>query len=212
MFNVTVIKGKDLIKILLVVITIYIFSRFILKKISVNEFFNYKVNINICEFSKLGINTESNIIKNISKYNQENEKTEDVEEGAKKISTEYILRVGSNLFKTKEQDKTEEIEEQQSQTNISEEENKQEISQTNEIITDTNVQSKVVTQSPIAERYNKEYNGIKIKNETSYEITNEIFNTEDLNINTKNIIIFHTHTCESYTQSENYTYEPSRKL
>lgn len=212
MFNVTVIKGKDLIKILLVVITIYIFSRFILKKISVNEFFNYKVNINICEFSKLGINTESNIIKNISKYNQENEKTEDVEEGAKKISTEYILRVGSNLFKTKEQDKTEEIEEQQPQTNINEEENKQEISQTNEIITDTNVQSKVVTQSPIAEKYNKEYNGIKIKNETSYEITNDIFNTEDLNINTKNIIIFHTHTCESYTQSENYTYEPSRKL
>lgn len=212
MFNVTVIKGKDLIKILLVVITIYIFSRFILKKISVNEFFNYKVNINICEFSKLGINTESNIIKNISKYNQENEKTEDVEEGAKKNSTEYILRVGSNLFKTKEQDKNEEIKEQQPKANISEEENKQEISQTNEIITDTNVQSKVVTQSPIAEKYNKEYNGIKIKNETSYEITNEIFNTEDLNINTKNIIIFHTHTCESYTQSENYTYEPSRKL
>ncbi len=212
MFNVTVIKGKDLIKILLVVITIYIFSRFILKKISVNEFFNYKVNINICEFSKLGINTESNIIKNISKYNQENEKTEDVEEGAKKNSTEYILRVGSNLFKTKEQGKNEEIKEQQPKANISEEENKQEISQTNEIITDTNVQSKVVTQSPIAEKYNKEYNGIKIKNETSYEITNEIFNTEDLNINTKNIIIFHTHTCESYTQSENYTYEPSRKL
>ncbi len=212
MFNVTVIKGKDLIKILLVVITIYIFSRFILKKISVNEFFNYKVNINICEFSKLGINTESNIIKNISKYNQENEKTEDVEEWAKKNSTEYILRVGSNLFKTKEQGKNEEIKEQQPKANISEEENKQEISQTNEIITDTNVQSKVVTQSPIAERYNKEYNGIKIKNETSYEITNEIFNTEDLNINTKNIIIFHTHTCESYTQSENYTYEPSRKL
>ena len=212
MFNVTVIKGKDLIKILLVVITIYIFSRFILKKISVNEFFNYKVNINICEFSKLGINTESNIIKNISKYNQENEKTEDVEEWAKKVSTESILRVGSNLFKTKDQGKTEEIKEQQPQANISEEENKQEISQTNEIITDTNVQSKVVTQSPIAERYNKEYNGIKIKNETSYEITNEIFNTEDLNINTKNIIIFHTHTCESYTQSENYTYEPSRKL
>lgn len=212
MFNVTVIKGKDLIKILLVVITIYIFSRFILKKISVNEFFNYKVNINICEFSKLGINTESNIIKNISKYNQENEKTEDVEEGAKKNSTEYILRVGSNLFKTKEQGKNEEIKEQQPKANIGEEENKQEISQTNEIITDTNVQSKVVTQSPIAEKYNKEYNGIKIKNETSYEITNEIFNTEDLNINTKNIIIFHTHTCESYTQSENYTYEPSRKL
>ena len=212
MFNVTVIKGKDLSKILLVVITIYIFSRFILKKISVNEFFNYKVNINICEFSKLGINTESNIIKNISKYNHENEKTEDVEEGAKKNSTEYILRVGSNLFKTKEQGKNEEIKEQQPKANISEEENKQEISQTNEIITDTNVQSKVVTQSPIAEKYNKEYNGIKIKNETSYEITNEIFNTEDLNINTKNIIIFHTHTCESYTQSENYTYEPSRKL
>ena len=62
------------------------------------------------------------------------------------------------------------------------------------------------------EKYNKEYNGIKIKNETSYELTDEILNPNNLDIRKDNVTIFHTHTCESYTQSENYKYTPSRKL
>ena len=75
----------------------------------------------------------------------------------------------------------------------------------------TDVTTKVVTANPIAESYNREYgNGIKIKNETSYELTDDMLNPGNLEINTDNVLIFHTHTCESYTQSENYTYEPSR--
>ena len=60
--------------------------------------------------------------------------------------------------------------------------------------------------------YTNDYNGVLINNSSDYEITDELFDNSTLNINKKNIIIFHTHTCESYTPTENYQYEESRKL
>ena len=76
----------------------------------------------------------------------------------------------------------------------------------------TEVETEVVTSQPLADRYDREYNGVKIKNETEFELTDNILNPNDLDINTSNILIFHTHTCESYTQSENYSYEPTRNI
>ena len=70
----------------------------------------------------------------------------------------------------------------------------------------TNVTTEIVTQNPIKESYNIELNGVKIKNETSFEI-NETILEKQLEINKENIIIFHTHTCESYTPSEQYPYQ-----
>ena len=67
--------------------------------------------------------------------------------------------------------------------------------------------TEVVTVNPLQERYDRDYNGVKIKNETEFELTDEILNPDGLSINKNNIIIFHTHTCESYTQSENYSFE-----
>ena len=69
------------------------------------------------------------------------------------------------------------------------------------------LKTEVVTVNPLQERYDRDYNGVKIKNETDFELTDDILNPEDLSINKNNIIIFHTHTCESYTQSENYSFE-----
>ena len=72
------------------------------------------------------------------------------------------------------------------------------IENTNEIekIDSTNKQTEVVTQNPIKDNSNVQYGSVKIKNETSYELTED----------NKNIVIFHTHTCESYTESEKYKY------
>ena len=36
-----------------------------------------------------------------------------------------------------------------------------------------------------------------------------MLNVQSLDINKKDIMIFHTHTCESYTPTENYQYEAS---
>lgn len=69
-----------------------------------------------------------------------------------------------------------------------------------------NETTEIVTNNPIKENYNIEINGVKIKNETSFEIDESILDTE-LNINKENIVIFHTHTCESYTPTEQFNYE-----
>lgn len=214
MFNVTVIRLKDVAKILLIVIAIYILSKFILKNLSLKECLNKSININDSSFIKLGIDTESNIIKNISKTNLYDEKTEEIENNFKTDSLKSMLKMGLNLFNTEEAERSigQEIEEKTEENNIDTNTNSEEqkMAQIQEITTDTTTQ--VVTQNPITERYNKEYNGIKIRNETSYELTDDMLNPDNLEIDKKDILIFHTHTCESYTQTENYQYEPSRKL
>ena len=70
---------------------------------------------------------------------------------------------------------------------------------------DTNVQTEVIKNS-VPNKYTSTYNGVQIKNETELEITDQMLNA-DLSFNTSNIMIFHTHTCESYTSSEKYVYE-----
>ena len=70
---------------------------------------------------------------------------------------------------------------------------------------ETNVETEV-QESDVKETYTSEYNGVKIKNETDYKLTKEIL-TPDIDINKENILIFHTHTCESYTESEKYKYK-----
>ena len=68
--------------------------------------------------------------------------------------------------------------------------------------------TEIVTQNPLADKYTSESNGVKIKNETSYELTQDIL-SQRIEVSKENIVIFHTHTCESYTSSENYQYEPT---
>ena len=90
-------------------------------------------------------------------------------------------------------------------SNIEDNEKKEEISASTEEVA-TNETTEIVTNNPIKENYNIEVNGVKIKNATSFEIDESILDTE-LNINKENIVIFHTHTCESYTPTEQFNYE-----
>ena len=59
---------------------------------------------------------------------------------------------------------------------------------------------------PIAKDGSELPGGVKIKNETKFEIDESILDKQ-LSINKENILIFHTHTCESYTPTEEYYYE-----
>ena len=68
--------------------------------------------------------------------------------------------------------------------------------------------TEIVTNNPLKLAYNTEFGNVKIKNETSYELTDDILNP-DVEVGNKNILLFHTHTCESYTSSEAYPYEPT---
>ena len=72
----------------------------------------------------------------------------------------------------------------------------------------TDVGSEVITNNPVAENYNAQYGNVKIKNQTDYELTQEML-TPDITIENKNVMIFHTHSCESYTSSDLYPYTPT---
>ena len=66
-----------------------------------------------------------------------------------------------------------------------------------------------VIKNNVPEKYTSEYNGVKIRNETdNIKLTKEML-VPDVDVNTKNILIYHTHTCESYTQTEKYKYKAS---
>ncbi|MCI8361595.1 MAG: stage II sporulation protein P [Clostridia bacterium] len=60
-------------------------------------------------------------------------------------------------------------------------------------------------QNNVPENFTNSYNGVNIKNGTDYNLTEEILKP-DIQINNKNVMIFHTHTCESYTATEKFNY------
>ena len=69
----------------------------------------------------------------------------------------------------------------------------------------TGLETKVV-ENNVPTKFTNEYNGVKVRNETEYELTEEMLKP-DITVNKENILLFHTHTCESYTPSENFEYE-----
>ncbi len=193
MFNVTVINVKKSIKHMIILIIM------LLLMLSVTKF-NTKINkseiskINISEKLIQCLNMEIPAIE-YSYYNSNNTLKEDKEENEESIIGK-ILDIELSKVQNKEKE-IEEVQKELPQTQDTREE-QEEVS--------TNVSTENVTQNPIKESYNLEIGGTKIKNETSFEIGENILNNA-LDINMDNIMIFHTHTCESYTPSEQYQYE-----
>ena len=64
----------------------------------------------------------------------------------------------------------------------------------------------------IKDTYTNQYKSVKIKNLTNIKLTEDMLKPNYKVKNKKDIIIFHTHTCESYTQTENNKYTQSRQL
>lgn len=73
------------------------------------------------------------------------------------------------------------------------------------------VSTSVKTEGVISkykDTYNYQKDGIKIKNETNFDL-NSMNLTTDISVNNKKIVIFHTHTCESYTPTQANSYQPT---
>ena len=108
------------------------------------------------------------------------------------------------LNSLKDKSITKKAEEDKKQTNEGQEDEKQDVDeplQKAETGLETEVQ-----KTNVPEKYTSEYKGVKIRNETKYKLTEEIL-TPDVTVKKENILIFHTHTCESYTPSEKYQYK-----
>lgn len=71
----------------------------------------------------------------------------------------------------------------------------------------TNVTTEKVEEKNIVATYTDCYGTVEIKNGTDYPLTEDILSPNPDITNKEDVLIFHTHTCESYTPSENYNYE-----
>lgn len=206
MFNVTVLKMKDIKKYfigMLVTVIVVIVASKCFPQVANQKNIMQKA---LSENSMLGCLEET--VPVMSDINEEYKKM--AEEEAAEIKEEDLLQgilktqissmkgmetVQENIVK--EQENIEEkIQEDQK-----EDEKKVQIAQ-------TGLETQIITNNPITESYNTEYGKVKIKNQTDYELTKDML-TPDITIENKNIVLFHTHSCESYTSSESYPYTPT---
>ena len=68
------------------------------------------------------------------------------------------------------------------------------------------IQTEVIPTN-VPESYTDTFEGVNIKNGSDFELTDDMLSKDVTFKNSKKILIFHTHTCESYTPSETYQYE-----
>ena len=214
MFNVTVLKLRDIVKyffgiVITILIIIFISKTFSQKtkekKIVVN-LKNETENISKINF----LSCLDKTIPSISNINKEyrnisNEEDVKTEEGILK----RILKTELSSIKAVEIGEVEKDKIEETASNSSEESNNDKETNTETVEeAKTGVKTEVITNNPISENYNIEYENVKIKNQTDYELTQDML-TPNITVDNKNVVIFHTHSCESYTSSEKYQYTPT---
>ena len=99
------------------------------------------------------------------------------------------------------------LETKNSNTNVENDNVETSINNTELVEAQTNVTVEIMP-SNVANRFTHEIFGVQLKNESDYDLSAEI---TDLNLeyNKNDVLIFHTHTCESYTPTQQYQYEAS---
>ncbi len=71
---------------------------------------------------------------------------------------------------------------------------------------DTNLETKVITENNITASFTDSKDDIQVKNQSKYDVNDLLANGSYTVQNKDKVIIYHTHTCESYTPSEKYNY------
>ena len=212
MFNVTVLKMRDIFKVIIgitfLVVVVLGISKIFHKDTKENSKGVQKIENGIKALSQFSmINCMDQTIPTMSSINEEykNIAKEDDQKENKNILQEMLKTQISSVNAIKE---SEEITNKENNENIQENEKNQTEEKQEIQLAQEGLQTQVITQNPISENSNVTYKNVKIKNQTSYTLTEEILNP-DITIENKNIILFHTHSCESYTSSDKYPYTPT---
>ena len=205
--NVAVINLKDILKyIIFILLTLFI----VVKLLNIN---NTKEN-NISEIeSNLQISLENiekrNLLKNIDtilpiiKTSFKNDESNEEKKQMELLVLSQELNIISNIKLAKNNNRNEDYKENESSfyaeiANETQEENLE--------LAQTGVITQVIEENNITPSYTNNYESIKIKNQTDYDLSEIIKNASYEFKNTKKIAIYHTHTTESYSQSEKYKY------
>ena len=219
MFNITVLKARDLIKYLAGMIISITAVILISKTFSKTEIKQSVIEKEVK--SKIGILSEKSLassldqtmpaIKSINKEQKESQKENTKKDNNDLLEAMLYTQISSikGIEKMQENTKKQEVKEEEikkEQEKIEKEETNTE--NTNKEPEQAGTKTEVITNNPIAENANVRYRNIKIKNQTDYTLTEDMLKP-DIEITNKNIVLFHTHSCESYTSSPNYTYTPT---
>ncbi len=189
MFNVAIINIKDILKYLvkIIIILLIIFT--------ITRYFNFEKKDSKINISKLNKNaltycldvTIPDIIN--EKDNNKNEILQEIL-GIELSMAENIMErtdLNINVEELTIDDKDELVEE----------------------IIQENIETEIVQENNIETRFTNNYGAVEIRNESDYELTEEMI-TPNFELTDKtNVIIFQTHTCESYTPTENFNYVAS---
>lgn len=192
MVNLTVVNIKDVIKYLakvtLVIAIIVAFARF----------FDGAKNNKIT-----GLNTKQILIYAVKEVIPGVKQYFKTEKKEINIDDTYKIALNSELGFTKKITSR-----NASDTRIQEETlEEQEVTEETPIV--ENIQTGVATEI-IDSKYNVyscELYGVRVKNESTRQLIESEYNINNKIQNPKDVLIFHTHTCESYTSSPNHQYE-----
>lgn len=215
MFNVTILKMKDIIKyiigiILTITVVIFISKHFQKDNNNEQKIVNeLKNGISMLSEQSL-LSCFEQTVPTMSNLNEEYSKIAKEDDHSKQDILQGILKTQiSSIQKIEEsQSNSEQVQMQATTDENTKQENIVEITTESEEIEEAGVKTEVITNNPIKETYNVQYGKVKIKNQTDYTLTQEML-TPDITIENKNIVLFHTHSCESYTSSNAYSYTPT---
>lgn len=216
MFNVAILKLKDLVKFLIgifiILLTIFCIGKILGTKPNTNMHnIEKKLSFLLQSTMLQALDEVIPSIKNINKEYRNVAKEDDVKEEKNVLKAMLRTQISSVrgleeieentkiIAKEENKEKSEKIDQTNSQNTENKEENK---------IAEAGITTQVITKKPLADRSNAQYGKVKIKNETDYVLTEEMLKP-DIKIENKNVVIFHTHSCESYTASEKYPYNPT---
>lgn len=190
--NVTVINIKDLtrylIKIFLIIFILLFFCKILYKPSSIN-LKEFKLNIDTVnilkhELSIFGINDEVKI--------------------EKKNIINWQIAITPNT--TQKNEKQGAVIGNVPQINTEENNGNEVMTAPEEVTIEKNSTTEKVSERNLAENYNLEYSNVKIRNKTDFILTSEILTPNIELEHPKSVLIYHTHTCESYTPSSLYNY------
>ncbi len=221
MFNVTVLKIRDIVKylvgtIILIGIIVYT-TRFFAYKPNEQKIEKKQEKVSITETLKIKSNTLKKCLNKTIPVMAELEKEKESKKTTNNENKIFESFLETEISSIKGMEETEKEKNQTEDSNGSDnkkhtsDENKSDSNNSNTedekiiLASNSGIKTEVVTPNPIAENANVQYGNVKIKNQTTYNLTEDILNP-NIKIDNKNILIFHTHSCESYTPSEKYQY------
>lgn len=214
--KIKVITLQDVIKYLVKIVIMFgiiaVFTNFFYGKKNINSFFRFNAAKFVSTIKKEIVifkEKEANFI-NLNNKSYFSETINNELSVFKLVATSSLngITFGNNIDNNCENiDFTNNSETQFENNNNQCEQNSTEISvNNNEVIEAQTGLDVEVIPSSIPDKATCEIFGVKLRSECDYNLTDEI---KDLNadFNKNDILIFHTHTCESYTPTEQYKYE-----